>query len=476
MATNISPMAAAVQVRHPIKAATLLYSAPPFVLRGPIYMMFVTMVAMLVYSFIATTDTLVRSPVKLERQSIPIPAIGGGRVEDILVKENSTVRFDSPLAIIQENYRAALTPEQEALYRQQEDLNKRKDEARRNASFRTSQLENQIAELRARASTGNLTQRNRVEQLENQLRTAQASLPGRQAQAATARQSRDRLEPLCRDRIVPITQCEAARTAFDGAEQGVRATEAEISNAKASLDSARAELRQQGDQSAIQRLEAEKAKADEDLKQETGRLDKQIDDILRRISQSYTLVPGVTPLKDEQGQPTGKVRYSSTVDEGVITTVHAQTGQLINPGQPIVTIVRNNAPLVARLLVQNRDIGQLKRGRQVQIKYDAYPYQEYGISTGQVSDISVRPNEQNLYPVKVALDRETIQRQPVSPENPPKALEIGLSGVAEIKVGDRRFIEMLFAPASKFFKQDELEQAPATAATANGPGAAAAKP
>lgn len=472
MATKSSAAAAAVQVRHPIKAATLLYSAPPFVLRGPIYMMFVTMVAMLVYSFIATTDTLVRAPLKLERQSIPIPAIGGGRVEDILVKENTIVRFDTPLAIIQENYRAALTPEQEALYRQRDDLDKRKQEAERNANFRIQQLESQIAELRSRASTGNITQRNRVEQLENQLRTAQAALPGRQAQAATARQSRDRLEPLCRDRIVPITQCESARTAYDAAEQGVRSTEAEIANTRVSLDSARAELRQQADQSSIQRLEAEQGKVREDLKKESERLDKQIDDIQRRISQAYTLVPGVTPLKDEQGQPTGKVRYSS-LDEGIVTTVHAQTGQLINPGQPIVTIVRNNAPLVARLLVQNRDIGQLKRRQNVQIKYDAYPYQEYGISTGQISDISVRPNEQNLYVVKVALDSETIRRQPATPENPPKALEIGLSGVAEIKVGDRRFIEMLFAPASKFFKQDELEQAPASTP---GTGPAGAKP
>ncbi|CAK0750360.1 hypothetical protein WCLP8_2100001 [uncultured Gammaproteobacteria bacterium] len=147
---------------------------------------------------------------------------------------------------------------------------------------------------------------------------------------------------------------------------------------------------------------------------------------------------------------------------------------MISPGQPIVTIVKNNAPLVARLLAQNRDIGQLKRRQNVQIKYDAYPYQEYGISTGQISDISVRPNEQNLYVVKVALDSETIRRQPQSPENPPKPLEIGLSGVAEIKVGDRRFIELLFAPASKFFKQDELEAAPA--ATAGGTGQPGAKP
>ena len=38
-----------------------------------------------------------------------------------------------------------------------------------------------------------------------------------------------------------------------------------------------------------------------------------------------------------------------------------------------------------------------------------------------------------------------------------KALEIGLEGVAEIKTGEKRFIELFFAPASRFFQGREEE-------------------
>lgn len=45
-----------------------------------------------------------------------------------------------------------------------------------------------------------------------------------------------------------------------------------------------------------------------------------------------------------------------------------------------------------------------------------------------------------------------------------KPLEIGLEGLAEIKTGEKRFIEILFAPASKFFQPKEEEgAAPASA-------------
>jgi len=104
--------AAFTEVRHPIKAATLLYSAPKFILRGPIYLMFISMAAMLIYSTIATTDTLVTAPLTLQRQTVTIPAISGGLVESLDVSENSPVTVGQAIATVQEKIRAASTPEQ----------------------------------------------------------------------------------------------------------------------------------------------------------------------------------------------------------------------------------------------------------------------------------------------------------------------------------------------------------------------------
>ena len=84
--------------------------------------------------------------------------------------------------------------------------------------------------------------------------------------------------------------------------------------------------------------------------------------------------------------------------------------------------------------------------------YFAYPFQEYGIQSGAIAEIGTRPStapgEESLYVVRVALGSETIR----SRSGVEKTLEIGLQGLAEIKTGEKRFIELLFAPAAKFFK------------------------
>ena len=73
--------------RHPLKAATLLYSSPNPFFRGPVYFLFVTLIGMLVYSGYATKDTVVEAPLKLQRQAMVIQAIGGGLIETVEVGE-----------------------------------------------------------------------------------------------------------------------------------------------------------------------------------------------------------------------------------------------------------------------------------------------------------------------------------------------------------------------------------------------------
>jgi hypothetical protein len=53
--------------------------------------------------------------------------------------------------------------------------------------------------------------------------------------------------------------------------------------------------------------------------------------------------------------------------------------------------------------------------------------------------------------VRVALHSETIAKR----NERPKQLEIGLEGVAEVKTGQKRFIELLFSPISRFFTNPE---------------------
>jgi len=48
-------------------------------------------------------------------------------------------------------------------------------------------------------------------------------------------------------------------------------------------------------------------------------------------------------------------------------------------------------------MIQNRDIGKIRRGQKVQIKYFAYPTQDYGVQTGSITEISAKePSKNNL--------------------------------------------------------------------------------
>ena len=141
-----------------------------------------------------------------------------------------------------------------------------------------------------------------------------------------------------------------------------------------------------------------------------------------------------------------------------MTQVHVKKGQMIDPGTPIVTIVKDTALLEGHALVMNKDIGKIKIGQMAQIKYFAYPYQEYGIPIGIIKEICKKPKEAggnaSVYVVKVALDKEFISPIGSHREHP---LELGLEGVVEIKTGEKRWIELVFTPISKFFTQEEGE-------------------
>lgn len=445
---KINPNAAL--VRHPIKAATLLYSAPSFVLRGPIYIMFISLFAMLIYSIIATMDTLVVAPLKLQRQTITVSAVAGGLVETIAGAEGTVVTAGTPLATIQEKIRAVATPEQEAIDREIRNQQDRRDAAIRDYDFRLRQSQSQLEDLERNLATSAGTLSDRLGQLTVQLESSQRSRRNILQDLDSARANFARLQRLCELRDIPIVQCDQAQQRVSDLQRAATDAEAAARNIELSIATTRRELEASSSLGTIERLRKDIAKLAEDREDVLMRIDERIADLERRRNEAQTLVAGVRYDNDRA--------YYSGVADGIVSAVHIQRGQLISPGMPLFTIVRSAAPLEARVLVFNKDIGLLTVGQNVQLKYFAYPFQEYGIQTGSVSEISTRPStqpgENSRYVVRVALAKETIKGR----TGIEKPLEIGLEGMAEIKVGERRFIELLFAPAARFFRQQEEEK------------------
>jgi hypothetical protein len=130
--------------------------------------------------------------------------------------------------------------------------------------------------------------------------------------------------------------------------------------------------------------------------------------------------------------------------------------QLVSTGAPLVVVIPEGAPLEARGVINNAAIGKLRRLQDVKLKYFAFPFQEYGIAAGKIKSISTIPSElkgeEGSYAITVALDQEYVSKR----DGKRVPLSMGLAGFAEIKVGEKKLIEILFSPVSKFLDAKEF--------------------
>lgn len=74
--------------------------------------------------------------------------------------------------------------------------------------------------------------------------------------------------------------------------------------------------------------------------------------------------------------------------DGVISSVMYQVGQQISPSKPLVSILPNHAHLIAELFVPVVKAGFLNKSDRIVLRYDAYPYQHFGVATGRIVEVS----------------------------------------------------------------------------------------
>jgi hemolysin D len=151
---------------------------------------------------------------------------------------------------------------------------------------------------------------------------------------------------------------------------------------------------------------------------------------------------------------------SGTVQQLVIATI----GGVVQPAQPLMVIVPDDAESVVEAQILNRDIGFVKEGQPVRVKLEAFPFTQYGIVPGVVESISrdavetpapqTTGDESRLsqpsasrglvYSVRIRLLKRTIvvdgRKRSIGP---------GLVVQAEIKTGRRRIIQYLLSPIAR---------------------------
>lgn len=142
--------------------------------------------------------------------------------------------------------------------------------------------------------------------------------------------------------------------------------------------------------------------------------------------------------------------------DGIVSGVVAQVGQPVNTTVALASLLPADARLQAHLFAPSSAIGFVHAPQPVQLRYQAFPYQKFGLQAGQVVQVSRAPLQASelaglslpqggttepLYRITVALDRQT-----VAAYGQPQPLAAGMQLEADVLLERRRLIEWLFEP------------------------------
>lgn len=114
---------------------------------------------------------------------------------------------------------------------------------------------------------------------------------------------------------------------------------------------------------------------DNQLAHDLNEIDKQIADVDKQIAES-------------NGHRNNIILAP---DDGILSAVRVNLGQQVSAGTPLVTILPTGHTLEAELYVSSASIGFLREGEPVLLRYDAFPYQRFGLYRGTVSEITRAP-------------------------------------------------------------------------------------
>jgi hemolysin D len=137
---------------------------------------------------------------------------------------------------------------------------------------------------------------------------------------------------------------------------------------------------------------------------------------------------------------------------GIVSALEiANVGEVVQAGQTVIEIAPSSAPLVLSALLPTEKAGLVERNMPVNIKLDAFPYQDYGVITGKILSISpdARVHERAgvVYRIEVALDTAQVDHS-----GQKIALRAGQTATAEIVVRKRRIISIVLEPIRKLRK------------------------
>lgn len=348
-----------------------------------------------------------------------------GKVSRVLVQEGSLVKAGQVMMEL----------DNEQANREVERLEK----ARTAAQIEWSQTQSLLAQLRLQAES-------RLDGLRAEMRANQIEIAQAQTNIAT---TGELLNQLHEDATAQETRLKKFQPLVDAgaiAQEQVFQVEHSLRERQRTITEHRGALQRSTEdvgrlQAGVAQKQAAQAELQQQSQQQVRELEIKLAQIQARISELDILIAAANSKVQE--------RYLYAPTSGVVSVLNLQNpGEVVRSGQPIAEISPANKPLILSAVLPNQEAGFVKMGMPVQVKLDAYPYQDYGIIPGKVVKISpdAQPDERlgRVYQIEVELERNYINK-----DQQKITFKAGQTAMAEVVTRQRRIVDMLFDPLKK---------------------------
>jgi len=435
---------------HSEEGVAILTARPWRLIEATVITMVALVVCGLFWSFIGRADVIVSAPGALSPESEVrrIYAPVDGELVDIYIAEGQPVEKDDVIGRI--NARGAIEAATNALdarlkledaERDWKEFPEKKALMERKAEALKAQIdvEEHMHETRIAEGTSKL------QQAENaQLDEARGNIDNARHVRDLAKEEQDKYERLIAlpgGGGVSQSQVEEKRSAYLQADNNFRIAQARMAElqAQTSHEFAQAKAQLEGSAGQLTSLRIEYDATEREIANTEDKLRLQ-------VQTARLAADAAARIRFENIDKDNFLLVLAPVS-GVITDVTTtQPGDKIQANTPLGGIAPANARPVVKVAIAEQDRAFLHEGLPVKLKFNAFPYQRYGVVDGTLEYISptTKPQAQTKEPVYEG--RVRLARDHFSIGGTTYPLRYGMTATAEIVVRERRLIDFALDP------------------------------
>ena len=312
-----------------------------------------------------------------------VQAATEGRVTQIAVRNNQTVKKGDPIATIDDSrlqtQKSQLENSIQKLRSQLVQMSAQIDALNNQISAENNRIQSSVAAGRSELDRVRREYQDKQVITQAQVRESESNLEVATSAFNAAKAKLNRYQNVAKEGAISQDQLQEVQQALQQQQQAVEAAQAKLSSSQITLNPSNAEVK-----SATARIAEAKATGAASL----ATLNKEKQALIQRrieISQQID--------RDNKELRQTKVDLLQTTitatSSGIVSQLNLRNpGQVLRPGEQIARIAPTDSKIVIKTAVPAKSAGKLEVGQTAQMRVSACPYSDYGTLKGTVTAIA----------------------------------------------------------------------------------------